>query len=209
MLTADAPDPPDDRRLLAAFRGGDRAAFDALFARYAPRVLAFALHLTGGSRAEAEDLTQETFVAAFRGASAFRGGSRLLTWLLGIAVRRHRDAGRRTCPPTATLTDGDADSRPAVADVATDAVAFRDALATLDSPLRDAFLLVAAQGLTHREAAEVLGAPLGTVKWRVAEATKRLRAALTVDAAFRAPEPLAKRETEETNRHVSPVQQHP
>lgn len=63
---------PDDETLLVAVRGGDRA--------------------------EAEDLTQEAFVGAFRGAVTFRGGSGLLTWLLAIAHRRWRDKRRR--PPS-------------------------------------------------------------------------------------------------------------
>ncbi len=169
----------EDRKLLDAVRDGDRAAFDKLFGRYAPRVLAFALHLTHGCRADAEDLTQETFVAAFHGAEGFRGGARLLTWLLGIAVRRHRDAGRKERPTLVLLREDDPAPGRSVEDGAVEGVAFRRALATLDAPLREAFLLVAAQGLTHREAAEVLGAPVGTVKWRVAEATKRLRARLS------------------------------
>jgi RNA polymerase sigma-70 factor (ECF subfamily) len=173
------PTPPDDRALTDAVRGGDRAAFDRLFARYAPRVLAFALHLTRGCRAEAEDLTQEVFVAAFRGADAYAGRGRLLTWLLGIAVRRHRDAGRRAAPTLVLLTEDDPAPGPSVEDGAVNGVAFRRALSTLDEPVREAFLLVAAQGLTHKEAAVVLGAPEGTVKWRVAEATRRLRARLS------------------------------
>ena len=54
-------------------------------------------------------------------------------------------------------------------------IALQSALQELAPAFREAFLLVAAQGLTHREAAEVLERPLGTVKWQVAEATKRLR----------------------------------
>jgi RNA polymerase sigma-70 factor (ECF subfamily) len=183
----DPPDPPpaaDDRRLLAAFRRGDRAAFDALFDRYAGRVLAFALQLTGGCRADAEDLVQETFVAAYRAAPGFRGGSRLLTWLLGILVRRHRDGRRRNVVPTVPLLDEHDGLAPVsrhspVESEVVSGTDFRCALGALDASLREAFLLVAAQGLTHKEAAGVLGVPEGTVKWRVAEATRRLRAALT------------------------------
>src|ERR687885_615754 len=94
--------PADDRKLIAAFRAGDRAAFDALFERYAGRVLAFARQLTGSS-SEAEDLTQEVFLAALRGLPEFRGDSGLLTWLFSIAVRRWRDQQRRFRPASAAL----------------------------------------------------------------------------------------------------------
>ena len=72
---------------------GDAPVFDRLYAALAPRVLAYLLRLTNGSRADAEDLTQETFVAAFA-ARADCTGSNPLAWLLGIARRRQRDAFR-------------------------------------------------------------------------------------------------------------------
>lgn len=169
----------DDTELLHRFRLRDREAFDLLYDRFAGRVLAFALHLTG-SRADAEDLTQETFLAAFRAADAFRGESRLLTWLLSIAVRRHRDGQRKQRLFSSSLRDEQdrASSGASVESAAVSSVAFRQAVAALDPNLRAVFLLVAAQGLTLQEAAEVLEIPVGTAKWRAAEATKRLRVAL-------------------------------
>ena len=64
----------DERRIIASARAGDRAAFDALYARYAGRVFAFARQLSGGA-SEAEELTQEAFVAASQGLGRFRGHS--------------------------------------------------------------------------------------------------------------------------------------
>ena len=174
-----SPEPENESPIISAFQQGDRPAFDTLFARYAPRVLAFALRLTNGRRADAEDLTQETFVAAYRGAERFRGAARPLTWLLSIAVRRHRDSNRRGQIASVPLQEYD--GSPGVENAAIASVALRDALETLDDSFKTAFLLVAVQGLTHAEAAAVLKAPVGTVKWRVAEATKRLRRALADD----------------------------
>lgn len=166
----------DDQKLVTAFRAGDNAAFDALYGQHAGRVFAFAQSLTG-SRADAEDLTQETFVAAFRGRERFRGQSRLLTWLLGIALRRWRDRQRNPPPsPFACVPPGQDDG---MAERVVAGIAYAQALDGLDEPLREAFLLVAVQGLTHREAAELVRRPVGTVKWRVAEAVRRLRTALT------------------------------
>jgi RNA polymerase sigma-70 factor (ECF subfamily) len=182
MLTPN-DDERDEQRLLTAFQKGDRAAFDALYDRYAGRLLAFARQLTG-CRAEAEDLVQETFVAAYRGAAGFRGGARVRTWLFSIAVRRLRDMRRKPGVSNVSGAEESLWNEEAIATgspverAAVAAVSFQAALATLDAPLREAFLLVAAQGMTHKEAAELLDTPVGTVKWRVAEATKRLRAAL-------------------------------
>lgn len=151
--------------------------FDALFDAYAGRVLAFARRLCGGSVAEAEDLTQDTFVAAWVGRETFGGRAQRLTWLLGIAVRRWRD-GRRT--PHAEMVSSPAEaSDDGFAEKSLERLALESALAQLDESLRAAWLLVASQGLTHKEAAEVLSRPVGTVKWQVATANARLRAALT------------------------------
>ena len=168
-----------ERRWLTAFQAGDSRAFDTLFHEYAGRVQAFSRQLTG-SRAEAQDLTQEVFLAAYRGAERFRGQSSLLTWLLAIAVRRWRD--RQRCPQPPLVAYEDILLLPSLATGAADqalaSISLQNALQSLPPALREAFLLVAAQGLTHREAAQALERPLGTVKWQVAEATKRLRNAL-------------------------------
>lgn len=172
--------PTDEQELLDRFRQRDRDAFDALFARYAGPVLTFALRLTG-SRADAEDLLQETFVAAYQGASGYRGQARTLTYLLAILIRRHRDGRRRARVTSVGFSDETDTPAPSssVEGAVVASVVFRSALDTLPAPLRETFLLVAAQGLSHTEAAAALGVPVGTVKSRVAAATKRLRAALS------------------------------
>ena len=186
-----------ERKWLAAFRAGDKNAFDTLFHEYAGRVLAFSCQLTG-HKAEAEDLTQDVFLAAFRGAERFRGQSRPLTWLLSIAVCRWRDQQRS--PQADSVSFDESLSAPfgasSLADQTLASLSLRDALQGLNPAFREAFLLVAAQGLTHREAAEVLERPLGTVKWQVAEATKRLRCAL------QSQEPLEENPTQKEAAHV-------
>ncbi len=98
---------PDEANAIVKIRAGNPQGFQWLYNRYAGRVTGFALRLTG-SRAEAEDLTQEVFLAAYTGRAGFRGGSQLLTWLLGIAARRWRDRCRRQTPPTTPLPDAEA-----------------------------------------------------------------------------------------------------
>jgi RNA polymerase sigma-70 factor, ECF subfamily len=167
---------------LERVRAGDPAAFDALFARYAPRVMGYALRMTGGDRAEAEDMVSETFLAGYAGCAAYQGRSRPLAWLLGIASRRWRDRKRRPCPKVAPLeTDEDVGAGGAAQgpeEATVRALTLAEALDKLEPPYREALLLVAAQGLTYREAAETTGEPVGTVKWRVHEATRRMRSLL-------------------------------
>jgi len=176
----------EEQRFRARLKAGDHAAFDALFERHAAQVLGFLLPLTG-SRAEAEDLVQDVFLAAYRAHASFQGRAKPISWLLGIAIRRWRDGGRRGRLETLALDDeGAADEcergfpRQAALDTQVlDASALSQALSALPTPFRAALLLVASQGFTYREAADILGEPAGTVKWRVSEAARQMRALLT------------------------------
>lgn len=156
---------------------GEPAAFDRLFDQFAPRILGYLLRLTG-SRAEAEDLTQETFLAAYHGRNAFRGSAKPLTWLLAIARRRWRDQHRYAKPPSVPLNENETATDDPADQIALSATLAK-ALEQLDEPEREVLLLTAVQGLTYKEAAEITGEPVGTVKWRVHEATQRLRRLLT------------------------------
>ena len=93
----------DNRSWECRFLAGQPEGYAALYRQYGRDVLGILLRLTRGDRAEAEDLAQETFFAAYQGRSAFRPGTSLRAWLLGIAVRRWRDtcrrAGRLVTPP--------------------------------------------------------------------------------------------------------------
>ena len=73
-----------DRELVDRVLAGDPMAFSEIFDNYFPRVYAFTLKRVG-DRAEAEDLTQETFVQLYRSLPSFEGRSSLLTWTFGIA----------------------------------------------------------------------------------------------------------------------------
>lgn len=174
--TADQ-DEGEDAFAITRLRSGDRQVFDNLYTRYAPRVMGFLLRLTG-DRTEAEDLTQETFVAGYSSSASYQGRSRPLAWLLGIAARRWRDSRRRYRPTEETLEETIAEKNTGTEQSALAKVALEVALDRLEPNFREALLLVASQGLTYQEAAETLGEPVGTVKWRVYEATRRMRTLL-------------------------------
>jgi RNA polymerase sigma-70 factor (ECF subfamily) len=189
----------DERNLISRIQSGDPGVFADLYDRYAHRVLGFLLRSTG-NRDDAEDLLQDVLVAAYRARADFRGESTALTFLLGIAVRRQRDWARQRRPESAwrIATPLDEERVEAAGDGGDPAngvvtrLAFSHALMCLDPPLREALLLVHSQGLTYREAAAVVGAPVGTVKWRVREALKRMHRAVDAmeeecDAILHAP----------------------
>src|SRR5215469_6723814 len=88
----------DDAALVGRAGRGDEAALTRLYERHAAAVLAYLRHLTG-DREEAEELLQDTFVAAWRAGAGFAGRASARAWLCGIARRRARDGRRRRRPP--------------------------------------------------------------------------------------------------------------
>jgi RNA polymerase sigma-70 factor (ECF subfamily) len=154
-------------------RAGDHGAFNRLFDQYSPRVLGYLIRLTG-SRADAEDLTQETFLAAYAGRAGWRGEAQALAWLLGIARRRWRDRSRKAVIAAGSLLEETLLLPDPTSEVDTAAV-LTEAMSRLSEMEREVLLLTAVEGLTYPEAAVVLGEPVGTVKWRVHQATRKLR----------------------------------
>ncbi len=131
---------------------------------------------------DAEDLTQEVFLAAFSGQAKFAGRSSVQTWLYGIALNCWRHSRHAPRLDTVALDDTAVSPGVSLEDTVTDSHVLTCALSALPPELREAFLLVKAEGLTYRETAEVLSIPQGTVQWRVHEASRRLRGLLTEDA---------------------------
>jgi RNA polymerase sigma-70 factor, ECF subfamily len=109
---AKGPAGDGDDALVARVLAGDESAFVALHARWAPRVLRFALSRLG-DRDDAEDVSQEAFLAALRGLASYQGRSSFGTWLLGITYhlicRTQRRRGRAVFVPLA-----DAEAAPAL-----------------------------------------------------------------------------------------------
>jgi RNA polymerase sigma-70 factor (ECF subfamily) len=175
----DAGHDPEQLRIRAA-AAGDEVAFAGLVRELQPQVWRFLCHQLGDP-ALAEDVLQETFVRVHRHLATFEGRARLSTWVLQIARNAAVDAVRsrdrrnrlvRSIPPPAATTPG-----PEAASE------LREALASLDPARREALLAVEVQGLTYREAGDLLGVPEGTVKSRVHLARAQLVAWLRSDEA--------------------------
>ena len=150
--------------------------FERLFGPFRARITGYLSRLTG-SRADAEDLTQDTLLAAYQQQGRFRPGAAPLAYLMGIARRRWRDS-RRSRHETGELdedTVAQADDTPQWIDGLT----LKAALARLPEPERRALELTAIEGRTYKEAAQILGEPVGTLKWRVHEAVRHLRVFLS------------------------------
>lgn len=159
-----------DPKVIRAAAAGDDEAFTTLMRDAQPHVWRFLRHLLDDEELAA-DATQETFVRVHRALGRFRHQARFSTWLFRIARNaaldeQRRDARRRKLDAAIT--------RPRPAGDASVGTEVREALASLSPRLREAFVLVEVFGQPYREAAEVLGAPIGTVKSRVFRARLEL-----------------------------------
>jgi len=150
------------------FCRGAPSAFEEIFAEHGGRVYRTCLRMCGNPD-DAEDLTSETFLAAFQGSVRFEGRSSVSTWLLRIAYRKYLDL--RGARKAVELPDDIASAPPGIID---DIDLWRAANELTDLQ-REAFYLVKVEGLRYREAAEVLDVPLTTIQTRVHDAVVRLR----------------------------------
>jgi RNA polymerase sigma-70 factor, ECF subfamily len=158
-------------QLVRAVAAGDQRAMRALYGRFADELLRFAM-ASLGEREAAEDVVQETMVAAWAGARRFRGESSARSWLFGICRNQVAlELRRRPRRPEPQEPDEDL-----AAPAPTEARAgLPEALELLDTEQRQLLQLVYVQGLPQQEVADALGIPLGTVKSRLFSARARLR----------------------------------
>ena len=186
-----------DAELVARARAGDRAAFGELVDRHRAAVVRAAMAALG-AHAEAEDAAQDAFVAAWRRLDGFRGQSTFRTWLLSIAwnqaINRRRGLvrwWRRTVSLDGSEPAGERDNggwqtsspsrsrNPASPEqLASGAELRRDiakAIRGLSPTLRDTFLLAQSGEHSYADIGAMVGAPLGTIKWRVAEARRLVK----------------------------------
>ena len=158
--------------LITAARRGDGDAFAALVERNKAVVYGLLLRLTK-NQPDADDLFQETFLAAWRHLDSFAGSAKFSTWLCRLAINRFRDKCRaeRARPAPASSRDEDDDELLRAETVA----AVRAAIGELPDGLRDALVLREMYDLSYAEIAGRLGVPEGTVKSRIARARISLR----------------------------------
>ena len=182
-----------DEELIAQMSGLDPQAFEVLYQRHATVAYSLAYRITGTAGA-AEDVTQDAFLSAWRSATRYnaaRGSVR--TWLLSIVQHRAVDALRRRNPRERREIDDDGlaerlqSSRRTDEEVADrqQADAVRGLLADLPDEQRQVIELAYFRGFTQTEIAEVIGAPLGTVKGRMRLALAKLRAAAVASEVAR------------------------
>ena len=175
-----------DRELVDRAREGDAQAFGQLVRRHQQRIHRLAMHLLR-DRAEAEDVMQETFIRAYRALARFDGRSEPYTWFYRIAINlslntlRSRKSRRTTTESDDARLDAIINEKQTLADAPDDAArnqlyeALSQGIDELSETLRTTLVLVCIDGRSHEEAAAMLGAPEGTIAWRVHEARRKLK----------------------------------
>ena len=188
-----------DVELVARAQDGDQTAFEALVRQYQGKAYAIAYNMCSGDSEEAQELTQEAFLRAFRSLKNFRGKSSFYTWFYRILInicldsrrRRGRWEGifsfwRRNKHEKASSNEINAEySDPGKHSNPMDALnnkqlaqEIRQALASLPEKQRVVFQLKVLHGMRIREIAKIMGSAEGTVKSHLFRATHFMREAL-------------------------------
>lgn len=180
---AAAEEPLTDERLLRGLVAGDDACLAAVHRRWSGMVYTLAWR-TLGDAAEAEDVTQQVFLAVWRGCAGYRPErGTVAAWIVGITRRRIADAlsartrrSRLVAAAGAALpAEEPAAGRP---ETVLDRVLVGQALARLPAPQRCVLRLAYFEDLTQPQIAERTGWPLGTVKSHTRRGLNRLRGSL-------------------------------
>ena len=173
-----------DHALVDRIAAGDHEALHTLYERHRGALVAY-LRLFTTDQGQIEELVQDTMVAAWTGAGRFAGHSTVRSWLFGIARRRAADTLRRKRPVVADAElDALPDPAPGPEAWAVAQASQAHLVATIQrlSPIHQEILvLIFVHQHSYLEVAEILDIPLGTVKSRLGNARKALRAHVRTD----------------------------
>jgi len=179
----------DNRHVVERIARGDRYALAELYAAYQATLFRYLLQLTA-DRGVAEEILQDTLVAVWKSAGTFEGRSTVQTWLIGIARRQAHNTLRRRMLLRVDLAD--VEILPATGPEPEDAALAeleREELARTIQRLapaqREILTLTFAEGLSYSEMATVIGVPEGTIKSRLSNAKRALRALLKAEEVER------------------------
>jgi RNA polymerase sigma factor (sigma-70 family) len=177
------PSPPvpadsDSALISAAINDGSEVAFRELFRRHTPRLLQFIMRVTSGTRAEAEDVVQDTWLRAFPALPTFRGESAFSTWLCSVGARAAIDAMRQS-RRRALEFSAEEEVFGSTSSSSDERMDLEDAIARLSPGCRMVLVLHDVEGFKHEEIGRQLGIAAGTSKAQLFKARRTLRALLS------------------------------
>jgi RNA polymerase sigma-70 factor, ECF subfamily len=153
----------------------DRQAFEALVQKHQSRLRSFFRKMCGGDEMLADDLSQETFLKAYRGMQSYQGQSQFITWLFAIAKNVFYEHIRRSEAFTDLPDDVEAGAETGQ-DLKMD---MARCMLKLEPQERMILTLSYMDGLSQTEVAELMNIPLGTVKTHSLRAKEKLKTLLT------------------------------
>ena len=182
------PDDAADELLMAAYRGGDQAAFRKLFDRFAPRILGAALR-RGLSPADANDAVQQTFVHVHQSRKEFKSGALVRPWIYTIAFNVMRDYGRRLSSQKRLMERFKVESEVASAGSTSEPEGQRSvlqsALNLLSPAQREVLVLHYFEDMSFGDIARMIGRREGAVRVRAHRGYEKLRSLLAGKKAKR------------------------
>jgi RNA polymerase sigma factor (sigma-70 family) len=170
---------PSDPELIArVLVEQDHEAFGELVLRYQSPLRLWLRRLTKGDASLADDLSQEAFVRAYRSLSSYRASGSFQSWLFRIAYRQYLNEIRRRSEPVGREADVADSESGTVLPPDGRSMDLEAAMKQVTHEQRAALTLCYQNGLTHEEAAAVLGCPVGTVKTNILRGKETLRCLL-------------------------------
>ena len=164
----------DETSRVVRSQNGDHDAFESLIKDYQRMIHSLCFRMTG-SEADAEDLAQETFIQAYQHLAGFRAESRFSSWLYRIAMNQCLNWRKRQTRQDRLHKDWSEQPPDPPAGDSVLSQPVQDALMKLHPKQRAAILLTTYDGLSHAEAAQVLGCSETTVSWRLFAARGKLK----------------------------------
>lgn len=163
---------PTDKELMERIARSDAGAFRILLNRYSDMLYAFAWRLTS-SKTDAEDLVQDVFFKVWRSAAQWRPEAKLSAWLHRIAYNRYIDMVRRVRPTESEIPETASPEQTLLKKSESDEIA--QAVNTLPERQKEALVLCYHEGMTAREAAEMLSVSPGALEALLFRARQTLK----------------------------------
>lgn len=170
--------PDDDHALIQAAQNGEAQAFEALLTQRYQQIYRFAFRWAG-DRADAEDITQQACIKVANTLSSFRFEAAFSTWLYRLVINCAKDWLKSQRRHDHDLTShNDMENALTLTSPAEQQVHLNQTLmeiAALGEGMKETVILVLSEGLTHKEAADILKVEESTVSWRIHQVRKHMR----------------------------------
>jgi len=177
----------DEVALIKQLRDGDSIAIEKLYNAYADRLYSFVFNRVGKDQKAAEDIVQETFLAALKSAGRFGGRSKIFTWLCSIACHKISDFYRRYKQVESIHSvdveqiQSDSTQEPGIAGSKETSLVVEQALSSLALDYQYVLTLKYIEDMSVKEISQIMGRSVKSVEGLLSRARRELKAKLSVE----------------------------